>query len=87
MHPCPLVKKNKLLLLFHSISFTSNLKGFSERILNILASIKVTKSSLLPTAIEFPSGDHVMLIFSPTNEKKKMKKEIQNYLLMFVVYL
>ena len=83
MHPSPLVKKNKLLLLFHSISFTSNLNLLSKslrlsvRILNILASIKVTKSSLFPTAIEFPSGDHVILRFSPVSEKKKEKNALK----------
>merc|ERR1719193_686765 len=37
----------------------------SQRILCVFASIKVTRSSLLPTAMVFPSGDHVMLMFSP----------------------
>ena len=68
MHPWPLVKKKRLLALFHSISLTSNLKACSVLILNIRASMNVTKSSLFPTAIELPSGDQVMLIFSP--EKK-----------------
>lgn len=46
-------------------SHTSKLNCSSARILCVLVSIKVTRSSLLPTAIVFPSGDHVILIFSP----------------------
>lgn len=65
MHPWPFVKKNKSLVLFHAISFTSKLNCSSARILYVRVSINVIKSSLLPTAIVFPSGDHVMLIFSP----------------------
>lgn len=63
--PWPFVRKNKSLLLFHAISFTSKLNCSSARILCVRVSMNVTKSSLLPTAIVLPSGDHVMLIFSP----------------------
>lgn len=34
-------------------------------ILKVLASTKVNKSSLLPTAMVFPFGLHLILIFSP----------------------
>lgn len=41
------------------------MKDCSPQILRVRVSINVTRSSLLPTAIVFPSGDQVMLIFSP----------------------
>lgn len=63
--PCPFVKKNWSLVLFHAISLTSKLNCSSARILCVRVSMNVTKSSLLPTAIVFPSGDQVMLMFSP----------------------
>jgi hypothetical protein len=69
MHPCPFVRKKKLLCLFHEISFTSKLNCSSALILCVRVSMKVTRSSLFPTAIVFPSGDHVILIFSPGEEK------------------
>lgn len=69
MQPCPLVKKNNDDSLFHDISLTSKLNCSSSIILLVLESIKVTKSSLLPTAIVLPSGDHVILIFSPKTNK------------------
>lgn len=65
MQPWPLVKKNKSLVLFQAISFTSKLNCSSARILCVRVSMNVTISSLLPTAIVFPSGDQVILIFSP----------------------
>lgn len=69
MQPCPFVRKKKLLCLFHEISFTSKLNCSSALILCVRVSMKVTRSSLFPTAIVLPSGDHVMLIFSPREEK------------------
>lgn len=75
--PCPLVRKNKSPVLFQLNSFTSNLNCSSFFVLWVFASIKVTKSSLLPTAIVLPSGDQLMLIFSPCQVKgKKYNKEI-----------
>lgn len=65
IQPCPFVKKNKLLVLFQDISFTSKLYCSSARILWVRASINVTKSSLFPTAIVSPFGAQVILIFSP----------------------
>lgn len=65
MHPWPLVKKNKSLVLFHEISLTSKLYCSSALILCVRASINVTKSSLFPTAIVSPFGAQVILIFSP----------------------
>lgn len=44
---------------------TSKLNCSSARILLVRVSINVTKSSLLPTLMVFPSGDHAILIFSP----------------------
>jgi hypothetical protein len=41
--------------------------------------MKVTRSSLFPTAIVLPSGDHVILIFSPagkTNYKQENTAEM-----------
>lgn len=70
MQPCPLVRKNKLLCLFHEISFTSKLNCSSALILCVRVSMKVTRSSLFPTAIVLPSGDHVILIFSPGENKE-----------------
>lgn len=69
MQPCPFVRKKKLLCLFHEISFTSKLNCSSALILCVRVSMKVTRSSLFPTAIVLPSGDHVILIFSPGKEK------------------
>ena len=63
--PVPEVKNKRLLSLFQLSSFTSNLNDCSARILAILVSIKVTRSSLLPTAMVWPSGDQHMFIFSP----------------------
>lgn len=65
MHPWPFVKKNKSLVLFQAISFTSKLNCSSARTLSVRVSMNVTKSSLFPTAIVWPSGDHVIFIFSP----------------------
>lgn len=45
--------------------FTSKLNCSSAHTLWFLVSINVTKSSLFPTAIVFPSGDHVIFMFSP----------------------
>ena len=65
MLPCPLVMKNKSPSLFQEISFTSNLNCSSALDLCVLMSMKVMRSSLLPTAIVLPSGDQQMLMFSP----------------------
>lgn len=51
MQPPPLVRKNMSLSLFQEISFTSNLKCSSALEECVLASMKVTTSSLLPTAM------------------------------------
>lgn len=64
-HPWPLVMKNRSLLLFQAISFTSKLYCSSDLILYVRASIKLTKSSLFPTAIVSPFGDQLMFMFSP----------------------
>lgn len=63
--PWPLVRKKRSPWLFHEISLTSNLNCSSARDLCVLASMKVTRSSLLPTAMVLPSGDQHMLMFSP----------------------
>lgn len=63
--PCPFVKKKRSLVLFHDISLTSNPYCSSDFILCVLASMKVTKSSLFPTAIVSPFGAQVMFMFSP----------------------
>ena len=68
MQPWPLVRKNKLDSLFHEISFTSNLNCSSAMILCVRTSMNETRSSLLPTAIVFPSGAQAILIFSPLVE-------------------
>merc|ERR1719458_2065835 len=52
----PLVRKKRSLAMFHEISFTSNLNCLSAFTLYVLLSIKVTRSSLFPTAIVCPSG-------------------------------
>jgi len=65
MLPCPLVRKNRSASLFQLISFTSNLNCSSARGLCVFTSINVTRSSLLPTAIVWPSGDQHTLMFSP----------------------
>jgi hypothetical protein len=65
MQPCPLVKKNRSDVLFHDISLTSKFDCSSATILLVLVSMKETKSSLFPTAIVFPSGDHAIFMFSP----------------------
>lgn len=62
---CPLVKKRRSDGLLHDISLTSNLNCSSRTILWDLASMNVTRSSLLPTAMVLPSGAQAMLIFSP----------------------
>ena len=63
--PGPLVRKNRSPAWFQLISLTSNLNCSSARILCDLVSMKVTRSSLLPTAIPCPSGAQQMLMFSP----------------------
>lgn len=63
MQPWPLVRKKRSLAMFHEISFTSNLNCLSAFTLYVLLSIKVTRSSLFPTAIVCPSGLQVMLMF------------------------
>lgn len=63
--PWPLVRKNWSLSLFHEISLTSKWNCCSARILWVRVSMNVIRSSLLPTAMVLPSGDHVILIFSP----------------------
>lgn len=65
MQPWPFVRKNRSLVLFQLISFTSKWNCSSASILCVRASMKVTRSSLLPTAIALPLGDQVMLMFSP----------------------
>lgn len=65
MQPFPLVRKNMLLSLFQEISFTSNLNCSSALERCVLASMKVTTSSLFPTAMVCPSGLQQMLMFSP----------------------
>ncbi|CAG5993536.1 unnamed protein product, partial [Menidia menidia] len=52
MQPLPLVRKNMSLSLFQEISFTSNLNCSSALERCVLASMKVTTSSLLPTAMD-----------------------------------
>lgn len=59
-----MVRKNKSEVLFQDISFTSKLNCSSTTLYD-LVSINETRSSLLPTAIVFPLGDHAILIFSP----------------------
>ena len=44
---------------------TSYLNCSSLMILKVLVSTKVNRSSLFPTAIVFPLGLHLMLMFSP----------------------
>lgn len=66
MQPLPLVRKNMSLSLFQEISFTSNLNCSSALERWVLASMKVTTSSLFPTAMVWPSGLQQMLMFSPT---------------------
>ena len=65
IQPCPLVKKKRSPLLSQEISFTSNLNCSSTLVLCVFASMNVTRSSLLPTAIVLPLGDQQMLRFSP----------------------
>lgn len=65
IQPLPLVRKNMLLSLFQEISLTSNLNCSSAFERCVLASMKVTTSSLLPTAMVCPSGLQQMLMFSP----------------------
>lgn len=71
MQPPPLVRKNMSLSLFQEISLTSNLNCSSALERCVLASMKVTTSSLLPTAMVWPSGLQQMLMFSPKNIKRK----------------
>lgn len=68
MQPFPLVRKNMSLSLFHEISFTSNLNCSSALERCVLASMKVTTSSLFPTAMVWPSGLQQMLMFSPLDK-------------------
>lgn len=65
MQPLPFVRKNMSLSLFQEISFTSNLNCSSALERCVLASMKVTTSSLFPTAMVWPSGLQQMLMFSP----------------------
>lgn len=51
MQPLPFVRKNMSLSLFQEISFTSNLNCSSALERCVLASMKVTTSSLFPTAM------------------------------------
>lgn len=67
MQPLPFVKKNISLSLFQEISLTSNLNCSSARGRWVFASMKVTTSSLFPTAMVWPSGLQHMLMFSPTS--------------------
>lgn len=67
IQPLPFVRKNMLLSLFQEISLTSNLNCSSALERCVLASIKVTTSSLLPTAMVCPSGLQQILMFSPGN--------------------
>lgn len=71
IQPFPFVRKNMSLSLFQEISLTSNLNCSSPRGRCVLASMKVTTSSLLPTAIVWPSGLQHMLIFSPKSCQRK----------------
>ncbi len=50
------------------VSIEKNITGYSYPTLCVLASMKETRSSLLPTAMVFPSGDQSMLMFSPRVE-------------------
>lgn len=77
MQPPPLVRKNMSLSLFQEISFTSNLKCSSALEQCVLASMKVTTSSLLPTAMVWPSGLQQMLMFSPENVSRQKQVESQ----------
>lgn len=65
IQPLPFVRKNMLLSLFQEISLTSNLNCSSAFERCVLASMKVTTSSLLPTAMVCPSGLQQILMFSP----------------------
>lgn len=71
MQPLPLVRKNMLLSLFQEISFTSNLNCSSALERCVLASMKVTTSSLFPTAMVCPSGLQQMLMFSPAETERQ----------------
>lgn len=71
MQPFPLVRKNMLLSLFQEISFTSNLNCSSALERCVFASMKVTTSSLFPTAMVCPSGLQQMLMFSPRGTEKQ----------------
>lgn len=71
MQPFPLVRKNMLLSLFQEISFTSNLNCSSALERCVLASMKVTTSSLFPTAMVCPSGLQQMLMFSPRGAERQ----------------
>lgn len=94
MEPWPLVRKNRSLSLFHEISLTSCLNCCSYCILLPLKSIKVTRSSLLPTAIVWPSGLQQILIFSPEKntvcsekmwwfKNRKILKSLRYYVCMW----
>lgn len=67
IQPLPFVRKNMLLSLFQEISLTSNLNCSSALERCVLASMNVTTSSLLPTAMVCPSGLQQILMFSPGN--------------------
>lgn len=71
MQPFPLVRKNMLLSLFQEISLTSNLNCSSAFERCVLASMKVTTSSLFPTAMVCPSGLQQMLMFSPGGTERQ----------------
>ncbi len=70
IQPFPFVRKNMSLSLFQEISLTSNLNCSSPRARCVLASMKVTTSSLLPTAMVWPSGLQHMLMFSPKHYQR-----------------
>ena len=65
MWPLPDVMKNRLFSWFQEISFTSKRNCSSRTILRCRTSMNDTRSSLFPTAIVWPFGDHEMLMFSP----------------------
>jgi hypothetical protein len=46
--------------------------------------MKVTRSSLFPTAIVLPSGDHVILIFSPGKQKNYEQKLLKWLKTLFI---
>ena len=59
---------NCMCVVYHNIlinKLTSYLNCSSLMILKVLVSTKVNRSSLFPTAMVFPLGLHLMLMFSP----------------------